>query len=391
MVFCPICGISNVRKNGIDSKDVVTKSGKKSYRVQKYRCTNMHVFRKNVPFSFSDSFIEYVVYVYLRCLSLNTTVDIVRATYEKELLTKQLVLDFLVLVADALPTLDEIDDLFTPRRSGFIALDGVWFSFNKEEIVLLVCFDPVTFDVIAARFESDETEEGYTRLLTSAINKLGATEIKGAYGDGDRGLIASLKKLIPFVPFQLCVVHKEMRMGQFVPVKSLHTSKQFTDQQKHEIKTFQFLFREVIYAKTKDDSVAALKRLGEYVKQNPKERFLKAYRSLNRNFAYTLTHFNNPHMHRDNNLLECFNGILKPRLNLMKSFKKEENLDRYLKLFLLEFRFRPLKESRFKQRRGMTPLEGGDVYLPKYYNFLTFIRERFKLTFQPKIPPKTTI
>ena len=385
MLLCTVCPSTVVTKYGTDPKTIFTKSGKKIYRVQKYRCNSMHVFRSSAPFSFADSFIEYVVYVYLRCLSLNTTVDLVRATYEKELLTKQQVLDFIELVADALPAIDDIDSLLTPRRSGFLALDGVWFSYNKEEIVLLVCFDPVSFDIITAAFEPDETEDGYTRLLTAAINKLGSQSIKGVYGDGDNGLLASLKKLIPFVPFQLCVVHKELRMGQFVPVKSLHHSKHFTDQQKHDIKTFQFLFREAIYAKTKEDSVAALERLGKYVKQNPQERFLKAYRSLSRNFSLTLTHFAHPQMERDNNLLECFNGIIKPRLKLMKSFKKKENLDRYLKLFLLEFRFRPLKESRFKERRGNSPLQLGDVYLPQYYNFLTFLRKQFKLSFQPKI------
>lgn len=384
MISCPLCGSSSVKKNGVDKKEVITKSGNKVYRVQKYRCSNMHIFRKNAPFSFSDSFIEYVVYVYLRCLSLNTTVDIIRATYEKEVLNKQQVLDFIELVADVLPTLNDVDSLFAPRRSGFIALDGVWFSYNDTEIVLLVCFDPISFDVISAHWEQGETSDGYEKLLADVVSKLGALEIKGAYGDGDNGLIFSLKKLVPHVPFQLCVVHKEIRMGQFVPIKSVHLSKQFTPQQKHEIKEFQFLFREVIYAKTKDESFNALKRLKQYIKFNPNKRFIKAYNSLERNFAYTLTHFDHPHMERDNNLLECFNGILKPRLNLMKSFKKQENLDRYLKLFLLEFRFRPLKESRFKNRRGITPLEAGDVYLPKYYNFLTFLRERFKLTFQPK-------
>ncbi len=384
METCPFCSSEVVVKNGSDSKEVWTKSGKKLYRVQKYRCSNMHTFRKNAPFSFTDSFIEHVVYVYLRCLSLNTTVDIIQETYEKDVLSKQQVLDFLELVADRLPTLSDIDELFTPRRSGFVALDGTWFSFNDEEIVLLVAFDPVSFDIIAAHWEKDETEEGYTRLVSEVIQKLGALEIKGAYGDGDNGLILSLKKLLPHVPFQLCIVHKEMRMGQLVPVKSLHHSRYFTDEQKHEIKTFQFLFREVIYAKTKEESVAALETLGKYVKQNPNERFLKAYRSLNRNFQYTLTHFNHVHMERDNNLLECFNGILKPRLNLMKSFKKEENLDRYLKLFLLEYRFRSLKESRFKDRRGQSPLQLGDVFLEKYYNFITYLRIHFKLSFQQK-------
>ncbi len=381
MISCPICDSSDVKKNGSIIKTVMKKGGKRNITVQKYKCSNMHVFRVGNPPLFDDSFIEQVVYVYLRCLSLNTTIDIIREMYEQDVLSKRLILDFLVTVADRLPALSEIDDVFEPKRSGFIALDGTWFSFNDEEIVLLVAFDPVSFDIIAANFEKDETEEGYTRLISEVIQKLGALEIKGAYGDGDNGLILSLKKLLPHVPFQLCIVHKEMRMGQLVPVKSLHHSKYFTDKQKHEIKTFQFLFREVIYAKTKEESVKALETLGKYVKQNPNERFQKAYRSLNRNFQYTLTHFNHVHMQRDNNLLECFNGIIKPRLNLMKSFKKEDNLDRYLKLFLLEFRFRPLRESRFIDRRGQSPLELGDVYLPKYYNFIRFLREHFKLSF----------
>jgi len=104
------------------------------------------------------------------------------------------------------------------------------------------------------------------------------------------------------------------------------------------------------------------------------ERFLKAYRSLAYNFKYTLTHFDYPHMRRDNNLLECFNGILKPRLDLMRGFKKEENLDRYLKLFLLEYRFHSLKESRFVQRRGNSPLQVAGVVLSPYYNFMTYLR-----------------
>lgn len=386
MISCPLCQSQNIVKNGSDAKEVFSKSGKKVYRVQKYVCSNMHTFRKEAPFSFTDSFIEYVVYIYLRCLSLNTTVDIVQATYEKHLLSKSQVLDFLILVADRLPSLADIDSLLTPVRSGFVAIDGTWFSFNDEQIVLLVAFDPVSFDIIAARWESDETEQGYERLLIEVINKLGALSIKGIYGDGDNGLIRSRKRLLPHVPFQLCVFHKELRMGQFVPIKSLHNSKQFTAQQKHEIKTFQFLFREVIYAKTKEVSVQALERLEAYVKQQKNLRFDKAYRSLKTNFAYTLTHFDYQEMDRDNNILECFNGIIKPRLKLMKAFKKKENLDRYLKLFLLEYRFRPLKESAFQDRRGQSPLQLSDVYLPEYYNFLSFLRTHFNLSFQPKSP-----
>ena len=65
--------------------------------------------------------------------------------------------------------------------------------------------------------------------------KVGFDNIKGIYGDGDKGLMSSLKTHFPLVPFQLCVVHKEMRMGQLVPVKSVNISKRLSEKIKKEI------------------------------------------------------------------------------------------------------------------------------------------------------------
>jgi len=365
------------------------KKGKRTVKVQRYQCSNNHVFRAAAGNDWDDSFIERVVFIYLQCLSLNTTITIIREYYEEDILTKGLVLEFIESVADAIPGIDETDYLYYPKRSGYLAFDGVWFQFHREQIVLLVCFDPETFDIVSARWEDDETEAGYERLITEAVNKIKATSVKGVYADGDRGFLKALKRLLPTVPFQVCVFHKELRMGQVIPVKSVHVSKQMTTQTKHDIKVFQLLFREVIYAASKDASVTALDRLKRYVdstEHKQPERFLKAYRSLAYNFKYTLTHFDHPHMKRDNNLLECFNGCIKPRLKLMKGFKKKENLDRYLKLFLLEFRFHPLKESRFKERNGNSPLQITGVLLPKFYNFLSFLRTTLHLSYQPKSP-----
>ena len=112
-------------------------------------------------------------------------------------------------------------------------------------------------------------------------------------------------------------------MGQVVPVKSVGFSRQLTVYQKHDIKVFQLLFREVIYASSKDDSVKALDKLKKYCDKTQDERFLKAYRSLNYNFKYTLIHFDYPNMERDNNIIEGFNSILKRRLKLLKGFKNQ--------------------------------------------------------------------
>lgn len=366
----------------------MTINGKRVKRIQIYQCKRGHYFRDNSPDKWDDSFIEHVVYVYLECLSLNVTVNIIRATYRENILTKSLVLAFIEQVSDTLPTTAETDRIYQPKRSGYLAFDGVWFQYGAGQIVLLVCFDPETYDIVEAHWENDETQAGYERLVTEAVNKLGAINIKGTYGDGDKGLIKALKQLLPSVPFQLCVFHKELRMGQIVPVKSVRVSRKLTSFQKHDIKVFQLLFRDVIYAPSKDESVKALDRLKQYVKSNyhqQPERFQKAYRSLVQNFKYTLTHFDYKRMRRDNNLIESFNSIFKPRLRLMKGFKKEENLDRYLKVFLLSYRFHTLKESGVETRAGRSPLEVAGVNLPEFYNFLTFLRLDLHLSYQLKI------
>jgi hypothetical protein len=110
---CPSCGFAGIKKSGMIEKTIMTKSGKRTRSIQAYRCQNGHFFTTGTLNGYADSFIEYVVFVYLRCLSLNTTVDIVRATYEDEVLTKATVLSFLKQVADAVPTSDDIDTLFS--------------------------------------------------------------------------------------------------------------------------------------------------------------------------------------------------------------------------------------------------------------------------------------
>ena len=360
--------------------------GKKVRRVQAYKCANGHTFRVGSGLSWSDSFIEYAVFVYLRCLSLNTTVDIIRATYDEEILSKPQVLEFVEWVADALPALDEVDAWYQPHRSGYLAFDGVWFKYAGEQIVLLVSFDTVSFDVVAAIWERGETSAGYTRLINQVLAKLPKGRIKGVYGDGDNGLILSLKTKLPQVPFQLCVVHKNFRMSQTVPVHSAQRSQRFTPETRAEILKYAELFQATLYADSKEKATAALRDLLVWTSDHPREKFVKAVAALRHNFAYTLTHFDHPGMERDNNLLECFNGILKPRLRLMKGFKKADNLDRYLKLFLLDFRFHHLKESRLDWRRDASPIQLGGVLLPDYHNFLAFLRTQFHLVYQPKSP-----
>jgi hypothetical protein len=140
-------------------------------------------------------------------------IDLIREMFEMDILSKGQILDFIKTVADALPTIDDIDRLYHPLRSGYLTLDGVWFQYGDDQIVLLVAFDPETFDVVGARWEREETQHGYELLLTDCVNKIGILNIKGVYGDGDNGLIEAKNHLLPTTPFQACVFHKELRMA----------------------------------------------------------------------------------------------------------------------------------------------------------------------------------
>lgn len=136
----------------------------------------------------------------------------------------------------------------------------------------------------------------------------------------------------------------------------------------------------VIFASSKQEAIDALAKLIRYAQVHEKNKKLKQLIGvLKRNFALLVTHFDNPGMGPYNNTLEGFNHIIKRRLNLMKGFKKDLNIDRWLKLILLDYRFHKVRSSKFKHRNGKSPLQLACVNLPKYYNWIKFLRKRVGL------------
>ena len=144
MVFyCPTCKNITVKKAGKIRIEKVERTRFKYIFRQAYRCMKGHLFIPNHnQSSFTNSFIEFVVILYLRSLSINSVIQIVRVQFEKDILTKETVLDFIEKVSDLLPTLDDVDNLYHPKRSGYLSFDGVWFKYRNKNFVLLVCFDP---------------------------------------------------------------------------------------------------------------------------------------------------------------------------------------------------------------------------------------------------------
>lgn len=303
-------------------------------------------------------------------MSFNQVISILGAYYEKDVFTKDRLIDHIEKVADNVPNNEQISQWLKPKRSGYYALDGTWLKYRGRDIVLLILLDVKTLDIVAYQIALTESTETYTKLIQKALLEI-SDGIKGLFCDGDPDLLKALKNHFPKAPIQLCVFHKYTRVNQLVPFVRPKT--ELDKQIKERVE-------KILFATTKKIAVDELKDLEQFAKEHQGyDKLKKVIGILKRNFKLLLTHFENPEMSPYNNVLEGFNHVIKRRTRLMKGFKKPINITRWLKLLMLDWRFHILKETIFKSRRNKSPLQLAEAILPsdKIYNWITFIRKNY--------------
>ncbi len=317
---------------------------------------------------FEIQVIEQAAFMYLRSVSFNGVIAIIQSWFNHAVFTKDILIDHIEQLAEKIPNNSEITTWLKPKRSGYYALDGTYLKYRGRGFVLLILFDVVTLDVINWEIAIEETENSYSRLLQNAHSECSANA-KGLFCDGDPGLLKALKKYFPGVPIQLCVFHKYSRVGQVIPF--IRARNEIDKEIKKRVEA-------VLFAQSKDEAIKGLEELKSYADQHKKHKKLQQIIGiLKRNFDLLLTHFDNPEMSPYNNVLEGFNYIVKRKTNLMKGFKKPININRWIKLILLDWRFHKLTESEYKKRRNKSPLELADCKLPKIYNWMRYVRENY--------------
>lgn len=349
---------------------ICTLQGWRLRRYQRYRCgVCPYVWhRASLIGMYTMRAVEYAAFLYLRALSFNTVIAILGAHHEQDIFTKDTLIDHIEQLADRIPEHQAITQWLKPRRSGYYALDGTWLKYRGRDLVLLIVFDVQMLDLVGWTIAVEEDAVSYQRLVEQAKGELSA-HLKGFFCDGDPGLLKVLNEIFPGVPIQLCVFHKYSRVGQLIPF--VRPRNEIDKEIKQKVEA-------VLFALTKEAAIAALDDLERYAREHQSYKKLQEVIGvLRRNFDLLLTHFDHPEMSPYNNVLEGFNHVLKRRIKLMKGFKKPINIHRWLKLMLTDWRFHPLVESELPQRKNQSPLQLADVKLPKIYNWLRFVRERY--------------
>jgi len=370
--LCPICGSSSLQHYGKRQRKLFTRLGWERLLVQRYKCLSCNYFwqplKQTIIGMFIIEMVEYAAFMYLRSLSFNTVIAIIRAWYDKKVLSKPMLIDHIERLADLLPSNTEISIWLKPQRSGYYALDGTWLKYRGRDIVLLVILDVTTLDIIAWSVASEESAESYQKLLDSVKDEL-IPVIKGFFCDGEPGLLKVLRTDFPQAPIQLCVFHKYARVGQLIP---------FTRPKTELDKEIKARTEKILFAPSKAEAETALQELERYAREHQSyDKLRKVIGVLKRNFDLLLTHFDNPEMSPYNNVLEGFNYIIKRRTRLMKGFKKPVNIGRWLKLISLDWRFHPLVASEFKERWGKSPLQLAGCQMKPYQNWIKYVRENY--------------
>jgi len=317
--------------------------------------------------------IEQAAFMYLRAMSFQSIVDILHSWFDEDVFTKQVLITHIEHLADALPEHEEMTSWLCPKRSGYYALDGTWMKLHGADFVLLILLDVETLDIVSWCVADEESEASYRLLMHQAEHEIHG-RIKGFFCDGDPGLLKVLRTVFPAVSIQFCVFHKYARAGQVIP---------FTHPKTELDRAIKRRVEQVLFAKTKQEAMAQLISLQQYAKEHQEyDKLKKIVGLLKRNFDLLLTHYDNPEMSPYNNTLEGFNYLVKRKTRLMKGFKKKDNIHRWLKLILLDWRFHILSSSEFLNRRGKSPLELAGCQLPKIRNWMTYARKEY--------PEKTT-
>ena len=214
---------------------------------------------------FEREMIEQAAFMYLRAMSFQSIVDILRSWFDEDIFSKHMLISHIEHLADELPEQEEVTSWLHPKRSGYYALDGTWMKFRGEDFVLLILLDVVTLDIVSWYVVEEESEASYAKLIQQVKEEIQG-DIKGFFCDGEPGLLKVLRTSFPTVPVQLCVFHKYARAGQVIPFT--HPKTEIDREIKRRVE-------KVLFAKTKQEAMEQLASLQQYAKEHNEYEKLK--------------------------------------------------------------------------------------------------------------------
>lgn len=245
----------------------------------------------------------------------------------------------------------EIQRELQPNWNGVLGIDGKLVSIGGEKDTILIATDLPTTDLVFYDVVDGENEDDCNRFLLMIRDYL-EYPVKGIVSDLGRGkvLIKLIKTVFPDVPHQACIVHFARYIEYRIPKsrKSPHYDQN---------RVLRNAIHDILFADRFADALELFEGL-----QHISDSFSVSYqraaiKALRKHFDLLTTHFHDPELPRDNNVVENIISQMNKKLKLTKGFSQRSAAYNFLKLWAVYYRFKPFTDSNFNHRNGKSPLQ----------------------------------
>lgn len=319
---CPNCDSLTTKKNGFIYSRIFTLRGSVKRKTQRYYChhckTSFTHFGKDKRKKASNYLKQKVVFDYV--ISKSSLQDI-RRRYG---VSRSTILNWLHDISATTTLRIRID---ATRCSGIIQIDGKEIKIKGKKKTIFLSIDaktkqPLSFMVCDG--ENKNTAEQFLKNLKSRYPR----EIRGIISDFGRGkcFLGVVKKVLPNVPHQVCLVHYNRYVWLFIP--RTKRSKFYLRNQ-----LLKSLIKNVVRSSTREESLFWLERLNHFkplFRASYHKRFIK---SINKNYDVLTKFLDYDFLNTNTNIVENMIRQLERKLKNLDGFKSEKNLDCFINLW----------------------------------------------------------
>ena len=319
---CPVCGSLDTKKNGFIYSRIFTLRGLVKRKTQRYYChhcgKSFTHFGINKRKKTSDDLKKKVVFDYVQ--SKSSLGDIGR----RYGISRTTTLTWLHTLSTTLPLRICIDKSLC---SGIIEIDGKEIKLKGRKKTVFLSIDAKTKQPLTLMVCDGENTEAATQFLQH-FKKHYPRKIRGIISDFGRGkcFLGVVKKLLPDVPHQICLVHYQRYIWLFIPR---------TKRSKYYLRNalLKALIKNVIHSSTREESLLWLEKINHlkpFFRASYHKRFI---RSINKNYDVLTSFYNYDFLNTNTNLIENIIRQLERKLKNLDGFKSDKNLDCFIKLW----------------------------------------------------------
>ena len=316
---CSECGSLDTKKNGFIYSRIFTLRGSVKRRTQRYYChecgTSFTHFGKDRRKKTSDDLKQKVVFDYVRSKS---SLQDIRRRYG---VSRSAILNWLHSISTTRDLGIRID---ASRCSGIIEIDGKELKVKGKKRTVFLSIDAKTKQPLTLMVCEGENKESAEQFLKNLKN-LYPREIRGIVSDFGRGkcFLGVVKKVLPHVPHQICLVHFNRYVWLFIP--RTKRSKFYLRNQ-----LLKYLIRNVVKSSTREESLFWLEKVNHFkpfFRASYHKRFI---RSINKNYDALTKFFDYDFLNTNTNIVENMIRQLERKLKNLDGFKSDKNLDCFL-------------------------------------------------------------